>query len=74
MEVEHVAKKWEYRIVDAKDIPGRMPGKDREDVENYLNELGNDGWEMFALHFRHPELRYEFFGIARRELSQQQGA
>ncbi len=63
-------RKWEYTIVDSKDIEGRGPfrGKERQKVESYLNELGNDGWEVFNLHFRELEKRYEFFGVARREV------
>ncbi len=35
-------KKWEYMIVDSKDVPGGgvFKGKDRSEVDAYLNQLG----------------------------------
>ena len=62
--------KWEYRIVDSKDIEGGgvFKGTPRENIEAYLTALGNDGWEIFHLQFNHVEQRYEFYGIAKREV------
>ena len=41
--------KWEYMIVDLKDIRDigslRLP-KEFSEVEQYLNALGADGWEI----------------------------
>jgi len=64
-------KKWEYIIVDSKDVRGGgiFKGKKRTDVEEYLNELGNDGWEIINLDFRELESRFEFSGVARKEVS-----
>ncbi len=65
-------KEWEYKIVDSKDVGGGgvFKGKERTDVEAYLNELGKDGWDITNLDFREIELfRFEFSGIARREVT-----
>jgi len=64
-------KKWAYRIVDSKDVSGGgvFKGKDRADVEAYLNELGKDGWEIINLDFRELESRFEFSGVAKKERS-----
>ena len=41
-------KKWEYRIIDTKEVaaPGIFKGNSQQAVEAYLNELGEQGWEM----------------------------
>jgi hypothetical protein len=64
-------KKWEYKIVDSKDVPGGgvFKGKDRGDVEVYLNQLGADGWEIINLDFQELGNRFEFSGVAKREVS-----
>ena len=64
-------KTWEYKLVDSKDVcsGGVFKGKKRTDVEAYLNELGSDGWEIINLDFRELERRFEFSGVARREVS-----
>ncbi len=62
--------KWEYLIVDSKDVPagGFFRGKDRSEVDDYLNRLGQDGWEIVNLDFRELEGRFEFTGVAKRQL------
>jgi len=62
--------KWEYKIVDSKDVSGGgiLKGKDRADVEAYLNGLGMDGWEIINLDFNELENRFEFSGVAKREI------
>ncbi|MBN1854936.1 MAG: DUF4177 domain-containing protein [Pirellulales bacterium] len=44
-------KKWEYKIVDSKDVAGGgiFKGKDRSEVDKYLNDLGEKGWEIVNL-------------------------
>ena len=72
---DRVMKKWEYRIVDSKDVCNgrRFKGKKRTDVEAYLDELGVDGWEIINLDFRELErTRFEFSGVAKREASAKQ--
>jgi len=63
--------KWEYKIVDSRDVPGGSvyKGKEKHDVEVYLNKLGRDGWEIINLDFRDIDERFEFSGVARRELT-----
>jgi len=60
--------RWEYIIVDSKDVPGGgiFKGKDRSEVNRYLNELGDQGWEIVNLDFRELENRFEFSGVAKR--------
>ena len=43
--------KWEYMIVDSKDIGAyrSFRYKDCSEVEQYLNALGADGWEIVNL-------------------------
>jgi hypothetical protein len=62
-------KKWEYMIVDSKDVPGgRMfRGKDRAEVDTYLNQLGEEGWEIVNLDFHELGNRFDFSGVAKRE-------
>ena len=63
-------KKWEYKIVDSKDVAkgGIFKGKNRTDVETYLSSVGGDGWEIINLDFRELEDRFEFSGVAKREV------
>jgi hypothetical protein len=65
-------KKWEYKIIDTKDVPGGgfLKGKSREAIEAYLNDLGGQGWEIVnldALEWQGDHLT--FLGVARREKS-----
>ena len=62
-------KKWKYMIIDSKDVPGGgfFRGKDRSEVNDYLNQLGHEGWEIVNLDFRELESRFEFTGVAKRE-------
>ena len=62
-------KRWEYMIIDSKDVAGGtiFRGKDRSGVDRYLNDLGQQGWEIVNLDFRELESRFEFTGVAKRE-------
>lgn len=64
-------KKWEYIVLDSKDIPraGILKGRDRAGVEKYLNDLGREGWELVNIDFRELESRFEFTGVAKKETS-----
>ena len=42
--------KWEYRITE---VGSFWKGTKPEDIEDYLNQLGDEGWEVINLH--HPE-------------------
>lgn len=47
---------------------GIFKGKARSDAESYLSSFGNDGWEIINLDFRELESRFEFCGVAKREI------
>ncbi len=63
-------RKYKYKIVDSKDVEpaGLFKGKKREDVEEYLNELGKEGWELVNADFRELEGRLEFSGVMKKEI------
>ena len=63
-------KKWEYKIIDTKDVPGGgiLAGKSRDAIEDYLNKFGEQGWEIVnfdALELQNFHLT--FLGVAKRE-------
>ena len=62
-------KKWEYRIIDTKEVPGGgiLKGKDRQAVEAYLNELGEQGWEIVNIDASDRNSDLQFRGVAKRE-------
>jgi hypothetical protein len=65
-------KKWEYKIIDTKDVPGGgiLKGKSRAAIEAYLNELGGQGWEIVNLDALELQgHRLTFLGAAKRERS-----
>lgn len=64
-------KKWEYKIIDSRDVTGggSFAGKDRLGVDQYLCSLGQEGWEVVTLEFREIENRFNFTGVAKRETS-----
>lgn len=61
--------KFSYKIIDSADVKsaGLFKGKQREDVEAYLNKLGQDGWELVNVDFRELEGRLEFSGIMKKQ-------
>ncbi len=63
-------KKFEYKIIDSKDVSsaGLFKGRKREDLESYLSSLGSEGWEIINLDFRELEGGLDFAGIAKREV------
>ncbi len=63
-------KKFEYKIIDSRDVStaGLFKGRKREDLDSYLSSLGSEGWEIINLDFRELEGRLEFSGIAKREI------
>ena len=62
-------KKWEYKIIDSKDVSreGIFKGRTREKIEQYLNALGEEGWEIVNIDSFELESRTSFVGIAKRE-------
>ncbi|MBB3275041.1 MULTISPECIES: DUF4177 domain-containing protein [Pseudoxanthomonas] len=39
-----MSKRWTYQVIEVK--PGLMGGLKREDLQNELNRLGAQGWEL----------------------------
>jgi hypothetical protein len=64
-------KKWEYKIIDTKEIPGVKIFKDKSrqavEVEAYLNKLGEQGWEIVNFDAVDWNRCMEFRGVAKRE-------
>jgi len=62
-------KKWEYRIIDTREVPGGgiLKGKSRQAVEAYLNDLGGQGWEIVNLDALEFKGCMEFRGVAKRD-------
>ena len=62
-------KKWEYKIIDSKDTSreGIFKGRSREGLEQYLNALGEEGWEIINIDTYFIESRTSFVGVAKRE-------
>ena len=65
-------RKWEYKYLDSLDIEEGdfLAIKSRESVEEYLNQLGAEGWEVINLDFVEVEGRTSFVGVAKRELQE----
>jgi len=67
-------KTWEYKLIDSNTVkkPGLMSDFPPEDVENLLNKLGGEGWEViyFQCKFKAKQIE-NFYGIAKRESSGQ---
>ena len=61
--------KFEYKLIDTKEVKsaGVFKGRQQEDIEAYLNELGQQGWELVNVDFRELEGSREFSGIMKRE-------
>jgi hypothetical protein len=62
-------KIWEYKFLDSMDIEEGdfLTIKSREAIETYLNEFGEQGWEIINLDFVEIEGRTSFVGVAKRE-------
>ena len=62
-------QKWQYKIIDSKDVSreGIFKGRSREKIEEYLNNLGADGWEIINIDGYELEGRTSFVGIAKRQ-------
>ena len=69
-------KKWAYKIIDSADVRGNgvFKIKKRSDLEAYLRDIGEAGWEIINLDFRELEGRLSFTGVAKRSVDAQQDA
>jgi hypothetical protein len=63
-------KKWEYKIVDSRNLKRQdlFGGSKSGEIEDYLNRLGAEGWEIINLDFYEMEGRGSFTGLAKREI------
>ncbi len=64
--------RWEYKLISTKDLPGGgfagMKERDRETIEAYLNQFGDEGWEIISVDFTDGLGSPSFFqALARRE-------
>jgi hypothetical protein len=63
-------KTWQYKFIDSNTMrkPGLMKDFSPSEVEAYLNQLGQEGWEIihFQCKFRVKDVD-SFYGVARRE-------
>lgn len=61
-------QKWEYTIVDSKEVPqqGILKKRKREALEAHLNALGEQGWEFIKIEFT-DGAGLSFVGVAKRE-------
>lgn len=65
-------RRFEYKLLSTKDLPGggmlQMKERDRETVEAWLNQLGEEGWEIVSIDFTDALGSASFFhALARRE-------
>jgi len=65
-----MSKKWEYCVVDSHEVPGVNFGeaRNKSDIVDYLNRLGQEGWEIINLDMTESQALFNFFGVAKREL------
>ena len=62
--------KWEYMIVDSIDLEKRLTlkGPNRDEIKQYFDILGSEGWEIINIDWRELESRNSFTGVAKREI------
>ena len=60
--------KFEYKMIDTRDVEtaGLFKGRKRADIEDYLNQLGNEGRELVNVDYRELEGGTEFAGIMKK--------
>jgi hypothetical protein len=68
-------KKWECKIVDLRNLRRQdlFGGPKSGEIEEYLNRLGAEGWEMANLDFHEIEARGSFMGLAKGEINRDAG-
>ena len=61
--------KWEYKFLTATDLEKRgllVKTVDPDQIESYLNTLGDEGWEIVNLDFTDTTAFVDFRGVAKR--------
>jgi hypothetical protein len=64
--------KWEYKFLTTADLEKRgfiVKSVEPEQIEGYLNSLGDEGWEVISVDFIDTTAFIDFRGIARRPKS-----
>jgi hypothetical protein len=67
-----MSQKWEYLVIDSFDAASGVFMKlapSRENIQAYLNHLGQDGWEIVNIDFFENTNGRTFMGLARREIA-----
>jgi len=59
---------YEYKIIHSTDVEseGLFKGRSRQALENHLNKLGQQGWEIINVDFSELEANKSFSAIAKR--------
>ncbi len=59
---------FQYKLVDSEDVEkeGLFSSRKREDIEAYLNTLGEEGWELVNADFRELEGGFSFTGVMKK--------
>lgn len=61
--------KWEYKFLTSADLEKRgflIKSLEPEQIEGYLNSLGEEGWETVSVDFVDTTAFIDFHGIAKR--------
>ena len=64
--------KWEYKFLTTADLEKRgflVPTVEPEQIESYLNSLGDEGWEVISVDFIDTTSFINFRGVAKRPKS-----
>lgn len=65
-----MVRRWEYKLISTNDVPGGgfFGIKERDALEDYLNQLGAEGWEIVGIDFTDTTQSPNVFqALARRE-------
>lgn len=58
------SKHYEYKVISSRDIKG----KDGAAVDEYLNSLGSEGWELVSIDMKEKEgTAISFLGLMKRK-------
>ena len=64
--------KWEYKFLSSADLERRgflIKTLDPEEIEKYLNSIGDEGWEIINVDFIDTNAYIDFRGIAKRPIN-----
>jgi len=62
-------RKWEYKIINSVHVAGGIFRRKKfNEIEKYLNKIGQESWKMVNLDFNGVTGQMDFVGVAKREL------